>query len=118
MQFRALVLLTERGSVKASELARSLGVSGSSVTRLCDRLVGEGLVDRRPNPLSRREVLLAPSSEAESLVKRVMDARRADLRRILAKLHPDDRRPLLDAMEKLILAAERPLPLAAESAAR
>jgi DNA-binding MarR family transcriptional regulator len=101
IQFRALVLLTDAGPLKGVQLARELGVSCSSVTRLCDRLVLDGLIRRNPNPADRREVLLTPSQKAESLVRQVMDRRRRDLRRILSLLQPADRLPVIDAVEKL-----------------
>jgi DNA-binding MarR family transcriptional regulator len=106
IQFRALVLLDEGGTLKASELGAGLGIGGSSVTRLCDRLVDEGLIQRTPNPLSRREVLLTPSAEARSLVRKVRDRRSQDLRRILGALQPEDREPVASAMEKLTRSVE------------
>jgi DNA-binding MarR family transcriptional regulator len=106
IQFRALVLLDEGGTLKTSELGAGLGIGGSSVTRLCDRLVDEGLIQRTPNPLSRREVLLTPSAEARSLVRKVRDRRSQDLRRILGALQPEDREPVASAMEKLTRSVE------------
>jgi DNA-binding MarR family transcriptional regulator len=101
IQFRALVLLTDAGPLKGVQLARALGVSCSSVTRLCDRLARDGLIRRNSNPADRREMLLTPSQKAESLVKQVMDRRRRDLRRILSLLPPADRLPVIAAVEKL-----------------
>jgi DNA-binding MarR family transcriptional regulator len=106
IQFRALVLLDDAGTLRARELGAGLGVRGSSVTRLCDRLVDEGLIHRQPNPNSRREVLLTPSDEARSLVKKVLDRRSRDLRRILSALEPSDRAPVALAMKKLSLGVE------------
>jgi DNA-binding MarR family transcriptional regulator len=40
------VLALERGPLKATDLARSLGTSPSSATRLCDRLEQRGLIER------------------------------------------------------------------------
>jgi DNA-binding MarR family transcriptional regulator len=106
IQFRALVLLNDAGTMKASELGAGLDVGGSAVTRLCDRLVDEGLIHRWPNPHSRREVLLTPSDEARSLVKKVLDRRSRDLRRILSALKPSDRAPVASAMKKLAQSVE------------
>src|ERR1700742_2298617 len=58
LQFRALVALAD-GPLKASELADRAGTSASTVTRLCDRLVADGLLHRVENPRSRREGLLS-----------------------------------------------------------
>jgi DNA-binding MarR family transcriptional regulator len=98
-QFRALVLLRDAGTLKANQLARKLGTSASSVTRLCDLLEVEGLIRRIPNPESRREVLLRPSRKGEELVGRVMDRRRLDLRSILSTIDAAERPAMVSAMQ-------------------
>lgn len=49
-QLHALVVLDTAGPQPASELARALGISGATATGLVDRLVRDGLVERRPDP--------------------------------------------------------------------
>ena len=98
-QFRALVLLRDAGTLKASQLARKLGTSASSVTRLGDLLEVEGLIRRIPNPESRREVLLEVTRKGEQLVRRVMDRRRLDLRQILTTIEAADRPSVVTAMQ-------------------
>jgi hypothetical protein len=51
-------------------------------------------------------VLLTPSEEARSLVKKVTDRRSRDLRRILSALKPGDRGPIAAAMTKLAQTVE------------
>lgn len=99
-QFRAVVLLRDAGTLKANQLARKLGTSASSVTRLCDLLEAEGLIRRIPNPQSRREVLIQASRKGERLVRRVMDRRRLDLRRILSTIDVADRSAVVSTMEQ------------------
>jgi DNA-binding MarR family transcriptional regulator len=70
-QYRAVVVLASRGPLNAGELAEALGVHPSTVTRLCDRLVAKSLVERRPHPDNRREVVLAPTAEGRRLVDQV-----------------------------------------------
>lgn len=103
-QFRALVLLRDAGTLKANQLARKLGTSASSVTRLGDLLEVEGLIRRVPNPDSRREVLIQVTRKGEQLVRRVMDRRRLDLRQILNTIQAADRPSVVSAMQ---LFAER-----------
>jgi DNA-binding MarR family transcriptional regulator len=99
-QFRAVVLLRDAGTLKANQLASKLGTSASSVTRLCDLLEAEGLIRRIPNPQSRREVLIQASRKGERLVRRVMDRRRLDLRRILSTIDVADRSAVVSTMEQ------------------
>src|SRR5664279_4938853 len=55
-QYRALVLLRSRGDQNVSALADALGVHPSTATRLCDRLLKKGFIDRATSSGSRREV--------------------------------------------------------------
>ena len=41
-QYRVLVALAESGPTRAAALAGLLGVEGSTVTRMCDRLLRDG----------------------------------------------------------------------------
>ncbi|MBQ6644310.1 MAG: MarR family transcriptional regulator, partial [Saccharopolyspora sp.] len=54
-QFRLLVALHGRGPLKHAAVAELLGVNPSTVTRMINRLVTSGLVDRQVSPTSRRE---------------------------------------------------------------
>ncbi|MFC7431590.1 MULTISPECIES: MarR family winged helix-turn-helix transcriptional regulator [unclassified Agrococcus] len=47
-----------------SQLSRLLKVSTAAITKLVDRLVAAGRVERRPNPRDRRGVVLAPVGSA------------------------------------------------------
>src|SRR5579859_6540907 len=58
VQYRVLVLLAARGDLIVGALAERLGVHQSTATRLCDRLVTKGLIDRATSAESRREVFV------------------------------------------------------------
>ncbi len=81
--FRALLVLTDVGTMNAAELANQLGTSASSVTRLCDRLVADRLMRRTENPDNRREVLLTATPSGGRLVERVLARRRLGVQRVL-----------------------------------
>lgn len=68
--------------LRQNQLADALGVEGPSVVRLLDRLVEDGLVERREDPADRRAkiVQLTPVGEGHSKkASRVLDAFRASL---------------------------------------
>ena len=77
VQYRALVLLASRGEMNVGTLADALGLHQSTATRLCDRLVGKGLVERSHPAESRREVFVGLTSSGQALV-RAVNARRRD----------------------------------------
>lgn len=84
-QYRALALLASEGHQRPADLARSLGVTPSTTTALCDRLVEKGMISRG-NGTDRRSISLVVSGRGHELLKRVA-ARRGDLLRdILLRL--------------------------------
>jgi DNA-binding MarR family transcriptional regulator len=93
VQLRALtVLSTEEGGANLGRLAAGMGVTVSTASRLVDRLVRAGLLDRRPSPVSRREVSLALTPAGRELLERYDGLRLQSLRAGLAEL-PTDARP-------------------------
>ncbi len=75
-QYRTLVVLGDDGPRRLADLAEGLGVSPSTATRMCDRLVRKGLLDRRRDELDRREVNLALTPGGRRLVSAVIERRR------------------------------------------
>src|SRR5688572_26722022 len=62
-QFRTVVALASKGPQKVGALADELGVHASTATRMCDRLVRRGLIDRETSLASRREVIVRLTAE-------------------------------------------------------
>jgi DNA-binding MarR family transcriptional regulator len=96
-QYRVLALL-ERGPVIASDLADRLGVTSASVTKMIDRLVEAGMVERRPDTIDRRRVIhelndegLAAMSRAEASVERLLGS-------VAAMASAEEARALLEAL--------------------
>ena len=104
-QYRALVLLNARGEQNVGALADALGIHPSTATRLCDRLLTKGLIDRATSEGNRREVSLTLSPEGLALVNAVTRTRRRELRRIVGRIDPAARRALVDAFDAFATAA-------------
>ena len=90
-QYRSLVILHTRGTLRPGELAEALTVSRSSATRLCDRLELKGLISRNREAGDRREVTLALTGVGRNLVERVMASRLADVTQIVEGIPPRQR---------------------------
>lgn len=103
-QFRALVVLASRGPTSSSELAAALGVHPSTVTRLVDRLVAKGFV-QRSTPADRREVLVSVTPAAKSVIDEVSEARRKELVGVMKRLKPEKRDAVVAAFEAFSDAA-------------
>lgn len=98
-QFRLLVVLSTRGPLKLTMLAEYLDVRPPTATRMIDRLVGAGLVDRRTSPVSRREVVLDLTDAGASTVGRVTQRRRREIARIISLMPERQRSALVEAFE-------------------
>jgi DNA-binding MarR family transcriptional regulator len=83
-QFRALVVLAERGPQRIADVSAELQVTPSTGTRMCDRLVRKGLARRSRSSSDRRVVRLTLTPTGAQLVKKVIRRRRHDISRIVA----------------------------------
>ena len=90
-QFRALALLESAGGMRSSDLADALEVSPSTATRMCDRLVRAGLVDRVTSEDDRRQVRLTMTPTGATLVREGLAGRRRALSRLVQQIPNDDR---------------------------
>ncbi len=104
-QYRALVVLAQRGPMRAGELAAVLDLHPSTLTRLADRLVGRGLIERRVPDHSRREVEIHLLGEGRDLVAQVSRRRFDALARIVASATPDQQAAMLQGFEAFADAA-------------
>ncbi len=107
-QYRALVVLSTRGALRPVDLAESLEVEPSSVTRMCDRLIRKGLLERSHRDSDRREVEICLSVAGRSLVSEVTAQRRRDLRRVLSRISVDDQVDLIASLRVFNNAAGEP----------
>jgi DNA-binding MarR family transcriptional regulator len=105
VQYRALALLATRGEQMPSELAAALGVRPSTGTRLCDRLVAKGFIDRAPSRESRRQITLTVTPAGRALVRTVTARRRREIVRIVERLPDAERERLRVALATFADAA-------------
>ncbi|WP_329045691.1 MarR family transcriptional regulator [Amycolatopsis sp. NBC_01488] len=107
-QFRLLVILQSRGALKHAALAEYLGVTPSTASRMVDRLVAVGTVERQNSPNSRREIVLQLTKEGARLVRQVTTRRRKEIAKIVAKMPDDARQGLVDVLAAFAEAGGEP----------
>ena len=107
-QFRLLVVLDSRGPMKLIGLAELLAVNPSATTRMVDRLVAVGMVDRRQNPATRREVVLGLTAVGHEVVRGVTERRRSEIAGIVARMPEPTRRGLVEALLAFTEAGDEP----------
>jgi DNA-binding MarR family transcriptional regulator len=111
-QYRALVVLASRGPQRPTGLADALGVHPSTITRLCDRLVGKRLVQRGESPADRREVSIRLTPKGRRLVDAVTARRREEIATIVANIPARERAATVHALHALGEAAAEPADIA------
>ncbi len=107
-QFRLLVALSGRGSLKLATVAELLGVNPSTVTRMVDRLVAAELVDRQTNPSSRRENVVSLTSAGVEVVRGITEKRRTEIAKIVGRMPASARTGLVDALSAFAEAGGEP----------
>ena len=107
LQLRALAIMQGDDGIAVSELARALDTLPSSVTRLCDRLVAAGLIDRRPDPVNRRFHTLSLTPEGRRLLERLHHLRISALHAVLSAMSATDRRDLQSGLTAFAQARAR-----------
>jgi DNA-binding MarR family transcriptional regulator len=83
-QHQALLAIkgTPGGHVTIGILAERLGIRHNTAVELINRLIANGLVERRQNPADRREVLIDLSSSAEKALTRLSVAHRNEVMKL------------------------------------
>jgi DNA-binding MarR family transcriptional regulator len=112
--FEALVTLTRvagDAGVSQKRLADEFGVTPGTISVRVDRLVAEGLAERRPDPESKRNSLVALTDRGRELFERVAPVHLENEHRLLAALSDDDREVLVGLLRKLLVEFEGSAPI-------
>ena len=104
-QLRAVMLVERQDGINLRRLAAGLDMLLSSASRLCDRLVAAGMLEREPGRSDRREISLHLTAEARRLLAELREDRRQHLAAILADMTPDGRQALLHGLREFDEAA-------------
>lgn len=98
----AIALLGHEPGMSIERLRRALGLSHPGAVRLVDRLVTQGVVERRQAESDRRTVALHLTVEGETNCAAVLAIRQKRIARALDVLDPDEREILGRITEKLL----------------
>lgn len=106
VQLRALTVLRENPRANLLQLAQAMGVTVSTSSRLVDRLVAAGFVDRRPSTQTRREISLVLTRTGAARLRRYDDLRLAGMRPCLERLTDEQRAAAVEALRTLLDAPD------------
>jgi len=104
VQLRALTVLQRIPGSNLGRLADTMGVALSTASRLVERLVASGLVDRRTSEVNRRQVTLRLTEHGARTLSRYDALRIQAMHRLLEQLAPEDRDVVLTGLRVLVRA--------------
>lgn len=107
-QMKALYLVAAHGSLHISALAELLGVTLSTGSGLVDRLVDQGLLDRRQHEVDRRHVVASLTPAGGALLERMRELSTRRVRSMLGELDDAD----LAALDRILTSFIRQTPVA------
>jgi DNA-binding MarR family transcriptional regulator len=99
-------LLESADGLGLRELARAVGVSAPTATRMVDGLQARGLIVRVPSERDRRAVRLSLTAEGEAAVRAHRERSLARRRALFEQLAPGERRAAADVLARLAAAYE------------
>ncbi|MFJ3231242.1 MarR family winged helix-turn-helix transcriptional regulator [Streptomyces sp. NPDC086787] len=98
-QMRVLLTLEHQDGINLRTLADSLASTPPSTSRLCDRLVAAGFVERAVSPANRREVQLHLSDRGRTFLDDLRARRQQELQAVLELMPVAKRTALLEGLE-------------------
>jgi DNA-binding MarR family transcriptional regulator len=108
-QVRVLVITASRGPISLGELAEAASLTPSTASRLCDRMVARGLLDRSDDPTNRRALNLTLTKDGRSVVEKMIAHRRTAINAILTRLPRRRRLALAQVLSEFNSAGGAPV---------
>jgi DNA-binding MarR family transcriptional regulator len=112
-QFRALLVLAHEAPLAIGVLGEKLGIGLPAASRIVDRMVTDGLVERSDDPADRRRALVRLAPQGQAAIDRIHQGRQSfqgRVRRLLLKLPDEDLAALKRVYQTLAaIAREEPL---------
>jgi DNA-binding MarR family transcriptional regulator len=105
-EFHALCLAFGRRECSMQEIAGSLGITKSGVTRLVDRLEKKGYVKRKRSPEDGRICCVTITPPGRALVKSISQQNKERIDRIMAKIDPSMQAVIETAMRSFVQAIQ------------
>ncbi|MGC4771123.1 MarR family winged helix-turn-helix transcriptional regulator [Micromonospora sp. DT44] len=106
-QLRAVMVVEQYDGINLRRLATRLDMLLSSASRLCDRLVAAGMLEREPGRFDRREISLHLTPEARRLLAELRNDRQERLAAVLAAMSPAGRAALMSGVREFDEVARR-----------
>jgi MarR family transcriptional regulator for hemolysin len=100
-QWTVLAVVVANPGLTQQNIAEKLELTAASAGRLIDRMVAEGLVERRPKPDDRRAHCIFPAPQANPLIAGLTEMRAKHEERLLAGMTEAERAELVRLLDLL-----------------
>jgi DNA-binding MarR family transcriptional regulator len=107
-QVRVLVIVASTEPVSLGVLAEAAQLHPSTASRLCDRMVGEDLLDRTDDPTNRRALSLRLTANGRRVVAAMVRHRRQAIMPMLRAMPAPRRKELVEALRAFADAGGEP----------
>ena len=101
-QWAALVKLHQVGPQSQNLLGRLTAMDAATIKGVVDRLAKRGLTESRPDPEDGRRLLIALTSEGDTLVQQCLSRATAITEETLAALTSQERETLIALLKKML----------------
>jgi len=101
LDFHTLGMLREAGTVRASDIADSMGVAPTTASSVVARLVRQGLIARRQNEQDRRAYDLTLTEEGAARAAAIHAQDLANMRLFLSALSDQEQAQLLGLLDSV-----------------
>lgn len=99
-----LMCLWEEEGVTQRDIAQKSKVENSTTTRTLDKLENLGLVERQPDPNSRRAFRIYLTDEGRALKEALVPIPMAINQKLLSSLEPKERDEIIRLLQKMVAA--------------
>jgi DNA-binding MarR family transcriptional regulator len=107
-QLNALLVVERAEGINLRGLAGQLKMILSSASRLCDRLVASGMIERAPGRADRREIALYLTPSSRQLLDELRRTRRRMIGEVLERMSPGGRAALIRGLGEYAAVAHPP----------
>jgi len=101
VQFYVLNALSVKDGMKFKDLAKSVGIDGSTLTGILDRMERGGFIERRDDPEDRRSLLVFLTPKAREIGPEIIELAEKLDRNIRGQFSPDELEICLGVLDRL-----------------
>jgi DNA-binding MarR family transcriptional regulator len=101
-QIGALFHINSRGTCGVTDIGDDLGVTSAAASQMLERLVQNGLVERREDPDDRRAKRIELTARGLRMVRGIMEIRQRQFAALAERMSPDERDLAISALRTLV----------------